>query len=205
MEAKLIKKSENYYELYEVRINLTLLIGSTDSERKIDVYGKDAHKLLSLSNCQAIELGYDLDELARENNKHHKRLGTVIDKLPLLTAALRQGYTEGYKEGFQKALEILGDKKFSEDDAKRLFELGIEYGHQKGYVGLDYTNDTLQSLQQTEWDVEIVGSGTVYKTVLDCCPNYHPKFGCSKKDDCSCKNNEIPKLDADGCLILKRK
>ena len=186
MEAKLIKKSENYYELYEVRINLTLLIGSTDSERKIDVYGKDAHKLLSLSNCQAIELGYDLDELARENNKHHKRLGTVIDKLPLLTAALRQGYTEGYKEGFQKALSILGDKKFSEEDIKKAILLSMKYND----VGV------IQSLQQTEWDVEICN-------IMDCIggnPCNGTSFECNH-----CTNIGEPKLDADGCIILKRK
>ena len=96
MEAKLIKKSENYYELYEVRTNLTLLIGSTDSEKKIDVYGKDAHKLLSLKNCQAIENGYDLDELAEEGVKFHEQ-----DEIH------RPNSENLYKKGFQKALELM--------------------------------------------------------------------------------------------------
>ena len=69
-----------------------------------DLYNKDVHKIastldgcvnkLSLKNCEAIANGYDLDELVEE------RFGETFwhdgDKY--------------FKEGFQKALEILGDK-----------------------------------------------------------------------------------------------
>ena len=95
---------------------------------------------LSLKNCQAIERGYDLDELADEFSRKFPN-----DSEPIRYAS--------FIIGFQKALSILGDKKFSEKDAKRLFELGIEHGHRDGYVGLNYTNKCIHSLQQTEWDV----------------------------------------------------
>ena len=153
MEAKLIKTVDGYELFTQGFLKGSTNHGLIDS---LNIEEGSIRYKLSLKNCQAIERGYDLDELIKE------RFGETFwhdgDKY--------------FKEGFQKALEIRGDKKF---------------------------------IQQTEWYVEIVGSGTVYKTVLDCCANYHPKFGCSKKDDCSCKNNELPKLDTDGCLILKRK
>ena len=50
MKAKLIKKKDGWYNLYQDNIG----IGSTHSELQ-------GYKL-SLKNCQAIECGYDLDE-----------------------------------------------------------------------------------------------------------------------------------------------
>jgi hypothetical protein len=186
METKLIKKSENYYELYEVRTNLTLLIGSTDSERKIDVYGKDAHKLLSLKNCQAIELGYDLDELRQKAYEKYDK-----DDLSLDEQIQRSGgFLVGYEEGFQKCLEILGDKKCSEEDMI-MFGLFCRNNHVGERLSV---NDELfpkyQSLQQTEFDVEIV---------MECCGKVYSQY-C----DGTCEHVK-PLLDADGCLILKRK
>ena len=175
MEAKLIKEGSFGY--------------------KIKFYNDDdmaacALGLLSLKNCKAIELGYDLDELVKSTvNQNIKR--------SMEDLRLRPEYTKYAKAGFQKALEILGDKKFSEKDVISMIEKSRETGLTAEYLILNN--------QQTEWDVEIVGSGTVYKTVLDCCTNHHPKFGCTKKDGCFCISNELPKLDADGCLILKRK
>ena len=81
-----------------------------------------------------------------------------------------------FRLGFQKALEILGDKKFSEEQLRESFL----------HVQNDPTFDVFkQSLQQTEWDVEVVmvpamsNNGNVY-------------YG------------DIPKLDENGCLILKK-
>ena len=182
MEAKLIKKSENYYELYEVRTNLTLLIGSTDFERKIYVYGKDAHKLLSHKNCQAIERGYDLNELAKEYAKQefYDWGGEIYEQTFLDTKYL------AFKEGFQKALEILSDKKFSEDDMINF----AEYCKGDLMKTKDLFNE-YQSLQQTEWNVWLV-------------------MACGLPDGCTepevtCTCDIIPSLDTDGYLILKRK
>jgi hypothetical protein len=117
---------------------------------------------LSQKNCQAIERGYDLDELAMGYDLY-ENINFV-------------GQMRAYKAGFQKALEILGDKKFSEEQLRESFL----------HVQNDPTFDVFkQSLQKTEWDVEVVmvpamsNNGNVY-------------YG------------DIPKLDADGCLILKR-
>lgn len=125
MKAKLIKREDGLYFLH-------------DENGKL-IYGK-----LSLKNCEAIVNGYDLDELA-ENLYLKSGPDGISDTL-------------SFKIGFQKALEILGDKKFSEEDMKSIFEYGWNQRH---YDVMDETklerikNRYIQSLQKTEWDVEI--------------------------------------------------
>ena len=86
------------------------------------------------------------------------------------------------------ALEIVEDKMFSEEDMKRAFEVGEDFGSlpfssYSTSKGLN-KKEFIQSLQQTEWDVEIVTDVITDEGF----PIYHR-----------------PKLDANGCLILKRK
>ena len=147
MKGKLIKTDVNFL----LEDDKGVVIASTSLKR---VEGLS----LSLKNCQEIERGYDLDELAK------REYLDGYDTTELCRIA--------FKDGFQKALEIIGDKKFSEDDLMEAYSRG-------------QTNSPIQSLQQTEWDVEVVmvpamsNNGNVY-------------YG------------DIPKLDATGCLILKR-
>lgn len=139
MKAKLIKKDGHYF--LEVEPNTWTppnrfhsIIANTLEKIKGDILQ------LSLSNCQAIECGYDLDELAREMTDKEHQLATQYSK----------GYEKGIVIGFQKALELMGDKKFSEEDLDKAFELG-KYVERE-----DCTENYLaykQSLQQTEWDV----------------------------------------------------
>ena len=166
MEAKLIKKNEIFY-LY---VDESWSIASTDAKDNRD-------KKLSLKNCQAIELGYDLDELALYAYKPE----TSINH----SAMYKYLAIRFFKEGFQKALEILGDKKFSEGDMEEAFADGQlnQLHNQKYFSG---SKAYIQSLQQTEWDVEIV-------------MEYVGKIKLNKLHEMK------PKLDADGCLILKRK
>ena len=160
------------------------------------LYNEDSSKIalstespfykLSLKNCEAIERGYDLDELASE------RLSTRFDE--------NSGYhkfvfVEAYKEGFQKALEILVDKKFSEEDMIKFmqFTISIEELGNTSSVSTStakyYLDNFTSNLQQTEWDVEIEME---YKQQL--ANGYKNQY----------ENVLVPKLDADGCLILKR-
>lgn len=150
MEAKLIKTADG---LYHIKFD-------TDKDMM-----SCALVLLSLKKCQAIERGYDLDELVK---------GFIE----------RTGYNDfdsySYKLGFQKALELMGDKKFSEEDVISMIEKSRETGLTAQFLIL--------TKQQTEWDVEVE---MVDATVV------HPGG-----------DNEIisqPKLDVDGCLILKLK
>ena len=150
MKAKLIK-SDIQYRLH----NEEGIVIATSLEN-----GK-----LSIKNCQAIENGYDLDKLADEIYSGH------------VIAIDWQLEKRGFKEGFQKAVEILGDKKFSEEDMINF----AEYCKGDLMKTKDLFNEH-QSLQQTEFYVEI-------------------EMGC-----CGDKVYAVPEciLDADGCLILKR-
>lgn len=169
-----------------------------------DLYGAGGAKIassldwntkLSIKNCQAIERGYDLDELADEWLDYNGHKWSNNDD----TAGDNYG---SFKAGFQKALELMGDKKFSEEDMLRAYNQGGNDGAIYVSSCEDYGSyeqikksqkeseqrdkEFIQSLRQTEWDVELVqeqGKDT---------------FG----------NAELtwynPKIDADGCFILKR-
>lgn len=161
MKAKLIKEN-NFYKL--IQDNIILVKISTNESIDIHYsFGK-----LSIKNCQAIELGYDLCELA-ENEVRYMRRGDE---------RLQRWY--GFKYGFQKALEILGDKKFSEEDVISMIEKSRETGLTAQFLIL--------TKQQTEWDV-------IIKTTCD-----GMVTGLCMPEVCNC--NIIPKLDAENCLIL---
>ena len=181
MEGKLIKKITGSYKL-EFQGNL---IASSDEDMNRDLgIGK-----LSLKNCQAIERGYDLDELAE------KVCPDVISSAH-----------SAYKAGFQKALEILGDNKFSEEDVHQALHLmnnrvpvPIE-GEALDIIAKieKQRNDIIQSLQQTEWDVEI-------KMI---CPHPEDTYVCGiqhgcDEDGCNHPNKSFI-FDGSGSLILKR-
>ena len=138
----------------------------------------DGYKL-SLKNCQAIELRYDLDELAETFAKNHSIYPTAQDDTEY-----------GFKNGFQKALEIIGDNKFSED------ELKLAFFHVQNEPTFDVFK---QSLQQTEWDVEIEIKNVIYETKI-----VGAIKGVKGSGNKITTYKQIPKLDADGCLILKR-
>jgi hypothetical protein len=153
------------------------------------LYNEDGHKIaatidgcnskLSIKNCEAIANGYDLDELASE------RLSTRFDE--------NSGYhkfvfVEAYKEGFLKAMEILGDKKFSINDMEKLMFATLEFTDtQEEGETYPFFKSFIQSLQQTEWDVEIVTKP-------------YTEVG----EGFELESKREPKLDKDGCLILKR-
>ena len=163
MKGKLIKTSNGIYDLFEG----TRFISTTDSP------DGTANKL-SLKNCQAIELGYDLEELADEFAKTKSSHSTF-----------QNTHKRDFREGFQKALELMGDKKYSEENIKKMMK-SASYG----WFEADFDKH-LATLQQTEWDVEII------EECLD--KDYD---GVDRKGDCITTGK--PKLDAEGCLILKR-
>ena len=168
-EIKLIKVGE-HYDLYHRIAEENLIIGFASTDNTF------VNKL-SLKNCQAIELGYDLDELADDAFYEMQTEGQM------------GWFNLAYEKGFQKALEILGDRKFSEEDMMQLVKSSFYAGLSKGQgKNQDFNIDDYvkEHLQQTEWEVKIemrdsIGIGDKYTP------------------------DTKPKLDADGCLILKRK
>ena len=174
MKAKLIKTEVNY--LLENQEGV--IIASTSVKKE----GWE----LSLKNCEAIECGYDLDELA-------EKVATMN------TTRSTQNWETlkwGIKIGFQKALELMGDKKFSEEDMIReilIWDNHINI-HEEDKGCIREISQRVKSLQQTEWDVEVE---------MECpqCQEYGYISEC--RNNCN-KRFLQPKLDADGCLILKR-
>ena len=159
MKAKLVKHVSGYI-LYD-EDNIT--IGAEPNVLSSSIFSK-----LSLKNCQAIERGYDLDELA------NREYLDGYDNTDLCRIT--------FKDGFQKALELMGDKKFSEEDVISMIEKSRETGLTAQYLFL--------TKQQTEWEVEVEMETVLYSANM-------PKEGESRPP-------LRPKLDADGCLILKR-
>ena len=165
MKGKLIKTVDGYELFTQGFLKDSTNHGLIDS---LNIEEGSIRYKLSLKNCQAIERGYDLDELAMGYDLY-ENINFV-------------GQMRAYKAGFQKALELMGDKKFSEEQLRESFL----------HVQNDPTFDVFkQSLQQTEWDVEIV------EECLD-----KNCDGINKKGECI--TTGIPKLDEEGCLILKK-
>lgn len=157
MEAKLQIHGHSYVLIHEGK---TIAFAHPEDFSSDDVIGK-----LSLKNCEAIKDGYDLDEFYKE--------------LDISKSDIHITERHYYKLGFQKAIEILGDKKFSEE------QMRMAYGRQFD----DSFPVFLQSLQPNEWDVEVATEFVEEeKTGLE---------------DLSW-GRLTPELDADGCLILRK-
>ena len=101
----------------------------------------------------------------------------------------KNAHQKDFTKGFQKALSILGDKKFSEEDVKRAMDVTLNYETKRDAESYQEKIDFLKSLQQTEFDVEVIME---YKQQL--ANGYKNQY----------ENVVVPKLDADGCLIIKR-
>ena len=180
MKAKLIKNKDGF-SLYISGDGSNKWIASTD--------GMMMDNRLSLKNCQAIERGYDLDELSEQ-----------VYPTPIFGLSIeRKRERASFRQGFQKALEILGDKKFTEEDIKRIVNYALYSAeshdrfrtkNKSTYIQND-VNDYIQSLQQNEWEVEV---------------EMEEKYGWDLHSNPPEKefSHLEPKLDADGCLILKR-
>jgi len=154
---------------------------------------------LSEVNCRAIELGIDLYEKAT----------AFASKRMDLNPIYANGLYYGFLEGFSERDKMLSDKSFSEGDVKKAIELAQSQSFKceaNGYDKKCYcTNEIycqhkhfmseseiIQSLQQTEWEVEIVTE----PLNLDELRAQHRGF----------LNAETrkPKYDLNGDLILKR-
>lgn len=174
MKVKLVKDHSDYHLVDDTNF----IIGTTD---KGMLSCTDKHKL-SPRNCRAIERGYDLDELFQRE----------IDEL-MFTGNLEDPseYRSGMYNGASILLKLMGDKKFilSEKDLHKVIDMARLQG-EESFLVKHSNEEIIQSLQQTEWDVEIE-MGKV--------ESYKDKMGNVRTE------KTFPTLDADGYLILKLK
>ena len=214
MKAKLIKKTTG---IYKIECDGKLIASTDDDMNKHLEISK-----LSLKNCQAIERGHDLDNcvdyfekgklyiqqdgviiLAGENGNN----GIIIQD-PLGTRGVGHYSDEWNPKAFcefkQKAIELMGDKKFSKEDIEECWETAHQAGRfeEKGIAkkGWQTSETFIQSLQQSEWLVEI--EMKCRKVLVNGYKNQPANvigFVAAYEEQL------LPKLDADGCLILKLK
>jgi hypothetical protein len=171
MKAKLIKKSDGWYNLYDKEIG----IGSTHAELQ-------GHKL-SKQNCDEIFGVVDVESLA-------------LSKASFFGGTYRnpEGFSDeqvGYLHGFIEAMELNKDKQFTLGDMKRVFNCGRDLESIDRFEDWKTFTHFIDSLQPTEIEVEIE---------MECldpnCDSIDKKGVCIPGDK--------PKLDSQGCLILKK-
>ena len=172
MEAKLIKVENTFY----LKQDGTILGTSSYPNLSASI-----RYSLSLENCEAIKRGYDLDELVMGYDLY-ENINFV-------------GQTRAYKAGFQKALEVNADKRFTLEDMMNCWNKALTFQNHKETLG-----EYIQSLQQTEWDVEIVMEKVKDETKI-----VGSVKGVKGSGNKITTYKSIPKLDADDCIILKLK
>ena len=170
MFGKLIKTEVNYI---------------LEDDNGVIIDGKLSHK-----NCQSIENGYEFDEY-EECIFYAGKFGYP---LPEGFSDEQVGRLHGFIDGFQKALEILGNKKFTEYDilVAMISMQGQEVFYEKTFeetleTRKLYIENYIKNLKKTECNVEIVTKP--YTEVSE-------GFNLEQKREF--------KVDKDGCLILKR-
>lgn len=132
---------------------------------------------LSKKNCDEIFGVVDVDKLTND--------------LPYAMGVTRKDQKQIWMDGFNKAMEL---NKYTEEDIMKAYDFGSN-----ALLGVS-KNNLIQSLQQpTEIEVEIE-----MEYVGEC--NGNNGDGCFQDSpgyNCGCFEY-IPKLDKDGCLILKK-
>jgi hypothetical protein len=177
MKVKLIKTGLEDYHMGHYFLNDTnyYAIGSTDFRWCKTSAGKPKYKL-SKENCDEIFGVVDINKWANEK---------VDNRFNETDGYHKFVYVDGIVDGFNKAIELNKDKLFTVEDMKK----AILWAHDKSTEGVYLSrlpvDEFIQSLQQsTEIEVEI----EVLLTERD-----------------GGVVIETPKLDKDGCLILKIK
>ena len=197
MKTKLIKVDDIY-----TLMDGDKMIASSDSDFQTDY---DVMKL-SKQNCDEIFGVVDMDKICDEYfiNEYSWNGKNILPYKDSDLEAIKNDFIHG----FNKAIELNKDKLFTVDDMKKAIAFGWDYeGLSKEEMierynfNLEYDNSYaedidkfIQSLQQPkEIEVEIrcyIGNGD--------------KESDSFKDPLV-TNTGIPKLDENGCLILRKK
>ena len=168
---KLVRKSENWYNLYDGEIG----IGSTYEELQ------QPYKL-SITNCDEIFGVVDVEKLAEE----------FVNDLQVASETVNRAVKLGYEEGFNKAMELNKDKLFTLEDMRTMMVIGAACEREKGDFTFEFESYTNHLLTEVEVEIEMVCEiGCVYFV-----------FNGEKS---MCCGNKVPKLDENGCLILKKK
>ena len=169
MKAKLYKTEKENYVLVDPTK------GTYDDGYTLGTSRESQFNKLSIKNCETIERGYDLDELVEDNFQGLR--DCIEDK------DIAEFYIDLVKTVIT---ELLGDKKFSINEVVELCKILMSNPFETcGKTYQELTDSYIQSLQQTEWEVEVEKENVMH--------DYNGNISLGAKF----------KLDADGCLILK--
>jgi hypothetical protein len=174
MKAKLIKTGSDYL-LRDMGGNVLAITNGTTEGRK-----------LSKQNCDEIFGVVDVEKLAEYSVQEITESNTEF--------YLRDVYKEFFKDGFNKAMELNKDKLFTLEDMINCWNKALKFQVLRQTFG-----EYIQSIQQpTEIEVEIEMQ----------CPHPMDTYRCGLQYGCDgdgCNHpNQIPYLDSEGCLILKK-
>jgi hypothetical protein len=177
IDGKLVKNDEDHYNL--ICNNKT--VGTTDMFEYKSASNKSLKFKLALNNCFNVEKGYDLTKLTLDYTKDiekgtEKYYSAQID----------------FVKGFEKAIEILNGKRFTEENMSRAYRQGFQDGSDYQLIenGFDkdmFCGESMENFDNSlnEWEVEIE----------------HILVQSSVEGKCKWE----PVLDKEGCLILNRK
>ena len=151
-----------------------------------DVYRLIVDRLISGTTDSEYQKAFsDYCFMLSSNNCETIASGYDLDELAY-EKSWNEDSEKGFINGAKAILEILGDKKFSKDDMKKAFEKGaLKLGNNR------YFDELIESLNKNEWEVEIL----MEKMNLDEIREQGKGFLNA--------STEKPKLDENGCLILK--
>ena len=175
MKAKLIKNTDGYY----------LDTGNPSDGLHLACYPWSIDKQkLSKENCDEIFGVVDVEKLAEV--RYPNEVGYAVSDSNFRIGELQ----DAYQDGFNKAMKLNKDKVFTLEDIMNCWNKALKFQEHKETLG-----EYIQSLQQpTEIEVEIE---------MEVVPDFYPRpdedgsvFTSNKK--------EQPKLDSEGCLILKK-
>jgi hypothetical protein len=190
MKAKLIKVKDYYY-LQE--LSAEHIVGSQCERTLGDTDGNGEYGKLSKQNCDAIFGVTDVEKLAKEDAD--LRFSNQGDEESWLAR------NSGVVWGFNKAMELNKDKVFTLEDMKKCWEYASIDKHQifGDQIGDSYMS-FIQSLQQpSEIEVEIEMEENIILKVRSMQFSTQRAINAVKKEWFP-----KPKLDSNGCLILKR-
>jgi hypothetical protein len=154
------------------------------------------YKKLSKQNCDEIFGVVDVeilsDEYSHDSIWFNKR-GTYNNQ-EFFEFIAKKSFTDG----FIKAMELNKDKLFTVEDMKKAYIQGKHGGKTQSYVEFDDFIQSLQHPKEIEVDVEMETKKQLvngYKNQPDNVIGFIAEY----------ENVVVPKLDENGCLILKRK
>ena len=174
MKAKLIKTGSDYL-LRDMGGNVLAITNGTTEGRK-----------LSKQNCDEIFGVVDVEKLAEYSVQEITESNTEF--------YLRDVYKEFFKDGFDKAMELNKDKMFTLEDMMNCWNKALTFQNHKELFG--YHIQSLQQPTEIEVEIELI------------CPHPSDTYRCGIQYGCDgdgCNHpDQVPYLDSEGCLILKK-